>query len=84
MGVSNRVQLRRELIDNESNMRVVPIPQSILDEKKALRIELDKWSLIEEGIYKQKFRIQWLKLADANTTYFFTSIKGSPIIRSLC
>ncbi|XP_070045980.1 uncharacterized protein [Nicotiana tomentosiformis] len=41
--------------------------------------QLKKWSLIEEMIYKQKFRVQWLKLGDANTTYFYASMKGRKI-----
>ncbi|KAK4716799.1 hypothetical protein R3W88_015137 [Solanum pinnatisectum] len=58
MGVDGRVQqLRRELIEKQSNMRIVPISQSMMDEEKLLRKELEKWSLIDEKIYKQKSRI---------------------------
>ncbi|KAK4731172.1 hypothetical protein R3W88_024160 [Solanum pinnatisectum] len=77
MGVSNRVkQLRRELIDKQSHMRVVPIPQSMLEEEKILKVELVKWSLIEKNIYKQNSIVQWLKLGNPNTAYFFASMKG--------
>lgn len=31
---------------------------------------------VKDNIYKQKSKIQWLKLGDSNTTYFFTNIKG--------
>ncbi|KAH0658123.1 hypothetical protein KY289_026871 [Solanum tuberosum] len=77
MGVSEKVQApRRELIDTQRTIRVRPIPQDIIDEEKVLRTELAKWSMIEENIYKQKSRVQWLKLGDANNAYFFTSMKG--------
>lgn len=77
MGVSDKVQhLRREINDTQSKMRKAPIPQSMLDEKKFLIIEFTKWSLIEESIYKHKFRIQQLKQGDANTAYFFASMQG--------
>ncbi|KAH0746203.1 hypothetical protein KY285_007860 [Solanum tuberosum] len=32
--------------------------------------------MIEENIYKQKSRVQWLKLGDDNNAYFFASMKG--------
>lgn len=32
--------------------------------------ELEKWSLIEERIWKQKARIDWLQLGDSNTKFF--------------
>ncbi|KAH0685676.1 hypothetical protein KY284_016229 [Solanum tuberosum] len=77
MGVSEKVQeLRRELLDKQRSMRVGPNTQGSIDEEKALRTKLTKWNKIDEDIYKQKSRIQWLKLGDDNNTYFFASIKG--------
>ncbi|XP_049406423.1 uncharacterized protein LOC125870109 [Solanum stenotomum] len=77
MKVSEKVQaLRRELIDKQKNMRVGPIPQDTIDEEKVLKTKLAKWSMIEENIYKQKYKVQWLKLGDANNAYFFASMKG--------
>ncbi|KAH0651308.1 hypothetical protein KY284_031220 [Solanum tuberosum] len=57
-------------------MKVRPISQDIIDEEKLLRTKLAKWSMIEENIYKQKSRVQWLKLGDDNNVYFFASMKG--------
>ncbi|KAH0725555.1 hypothetical protein KY284_001420 [Solanum tuberosum] len=77
MGVSEKVQeLRRELLDKQRSMRVGPNTQGSIDEEKSLRTKLTKWSKIEEDIYKQKSRIQCLKLGDDNNAYFFASMKG--------
>lgn len=42
--------------------------------EKALREELEKWNKIEESILKQKSRVNWLKLGDANNAFFFVSM----------
>lgn len=57
-------------------MKIIPVPQNIIEIEKEKRIELNKWSLIEEIIYKQKARNQWLKVRDSNTKYFFASMKS--------
>ncbi|KAH0644895.1 hypothetical protein KY284_032779 [Solanum tuberosum] len=76
-GVADRVQkIRRELMLMQNNMRVVTMHQTMIEEEKILRTELIKWSQIEESIYKQNLRVQWLKLGDANTAYFFASMKN--------
>ncbi|XP_049381354.1 uncharacterized protein LOC125845909 [Solanum stenotomum] len=77
MGVSEKVQkIKRELMDKQRSMRTCPNPQGSTDEEKALREKLAKWSMIKENIYKQKSRVQWLKLGDENNAYFFASVKG--------
>ncbi|XP_019257656.1 PREDICTED: uncharacterized protein LOC109235863 [Nicotiana attenuata] len=49
--------------------------QGMMQQEKALKGQLEKWSLIEESIYKQRSRVQWLKLRDSNSAYFFAHMK---------
>ncbi|XP_015166936.1 uncharacterized protein [Solanum tuberosum] len=46
------------------------------DQEKALKQQLEKWSLIEESAMRQKSRVQWLNLGDANTSYLFAYMKN--------
>lgn len=48
----------------------------MFEKERKMKSELEKWVLIEESILKQKSRIQWMKLGDANTTYFHVSMKS--------
>ena len=38
-------------------------------------VSLKKWLNIEESIYKQKSRIQWLQAGDSNSKVFFAAMK---------
>lgn len=75
--VSKKVKkLRHEISEKQSQMRIAPIPQEMQKEEKRMKQELNRWSVIEESIHRQKSSIQWLKQGDANTVYFFASMKG--------
>ncbi|XP_019240016.1 PREDICTED: uncharacterized protein LOC109220010 [Nicotiana attenuata] len=43
-------------------------------EKEAL-MQLEKWSMVEESILKQKSRAQWIQLGDSNSKYFAAVMK---------
>ncbi|XP_019236179.1 PREDICTED: uncharacterized protein LOC109222315 [Nicotiana attenuata] len=39
-------------------------------------MELEKWLIVEESVWTQKSRVQWLKLGDSNTSYFYACMKN--------
>lgn len=44
-------------------------------EERRILADLEKWSGIEEYIWHQKSRVDWLKLGDANTRFFHAYVK---------
>ncbi|XP_059315493.1 uncharacterized protein LOC132066132 [Lycium ferocissimum] len=76
-GVDAKVKhYRQQLQHLQENMTVPGQPQDVLQYERETKMELEKWMSIEESIMQQKSRIQWLKLGDANTTYFFASMRN--------
>ncbi|XP_019256470.1 PREDICTED: uncharacterized protein LOC109234883 [Nicotiana attenuata] len=67
---------RQKLHDVQEQMRTTSISSQKFEEEKELKQQLEKWATIEESIYKQKSRNQWLKLGDSNTAFFFASMKN--------
>ncbi|XP_075102876.1 uncharacterized protein LOC142177587 [Nicotiana tabacum] len=48
---------------------------SLIGEERNLLQNLEKWSLIEESILKQKSRAKWIRLGNSNTEYFAAVMK---------
>ncbi|XP_050232999.1 uncharacterized protein LOC126681501 [Mercurialis annua] len=55
----------------------------LIDEERAMAIQLKNMLRCEESFYKQKSRIQWLNLGDSNTKYFHNSIKQRRAMNSI-
>ncbi|XP_019265921.1 PREDICTED: uncharacterized protein LOC109243445 [Nicotiana attenuata] len=51
-------------------------PDLLFEEEEEVKIELEKWSLVEESILKQKSRNKWLELGYENNAYFFASLRN--------
>nr|XP_016472175.1 PREDICTED: uncharacterized protein LOC107794213 [Nicotiana tabacum] len=77
IGMENKIKsIRDRLKELQTQMRDINHTTTQFEEEKELKQHLEKWSLIEESIYRQKSRIQWLKLGDSNSAYFYASMKG--------
>ncbi|XP_070057781.1 uncharacterized protein [Nicotiana tomentosiformis] len=75
--VTERIKdIRGKLKNVQEDMRTPNHSQELFEAEKELRIQLEKWDLIEESIYKQKSSVQWLKLGESNSAYFFASMKN--------
>ena len=67
-------QDRIEVANVQTQLNEQATDELIVKEKELL-IKLEKWSLIEESAPRQKSRIKWILLGDANNKYFSSVIK---------
>ncbi|XP_019229272.1 PREDICTED: uncharacterized protein LOC109210327 [Nicotiana attenuata] len=76
-GVEDRIkEARKELQIVQEKMSDRMQQPELIEKEKTLRCELEKWTPIEENIYNQRSRVQWLKLEDPNSAYFFAQMKN--------
>ncbi|KAH0639679.1 hypothetical protein KY285_036265 [Solanum tuberosum] len=68
------IACRNELEMIQTEMRSDHSNYLIMKEKEVL-LNLEKWSMIEESVLKQKARVNWISLGDANTKYFSAVMK---------
>lgn len=74
-GITTRInQAREDLKEIQHNLRQHYSDEQATEEKKVI-CQLEQWSLIEESALQQKARAKWIKLEDANTSYFSAVIK---------
>ncbi|XP_070049896.1 uncharacterized protein [Nicotiana tomentosiformis] len=87
LGIDKTIEgIRNHLTEVQKNMDIPIVQNSLIEEEKQLRKQLEKWGTIQENIYKQKSRVQWLKLGDSNSAYLFANMKnrcGQNYIRNL-
>ncbi|XP_019260681.1 PREDICTED: uncharacterized protein LOC109238650 [Nicotiana attenuata] len=75
--VGDRIKVcRQRLTAIQEQMRDPGQDEILVAKEKVMKIQLEKWLGVEESIMRQKSRVKWLKLGDANTTYFFASMKN--------
>ncbi|XP_019264348.1 PREDICTED: uncharacterized protein LOC109241980 [Nicotiana attenuata] len=76
-GVDERIKrIREELQSTQKEMSSNLQRQDLIEKEKTLKGDLEKWILIEESIYRQRSRVQWLKLGDSNSANFFAQMKN--------
>lgn len=69
------IKARDMLHDIQMQNNQDPNNEDLHAHEKTCNEELRHWLSVEESIYKQKSRMEWLKLGDANTHYFFSAMK---------
>ncbi|KAH0665342.1 hypothetical protein KY285_026548 [Solanum tuberosum] len=76
-GVRDTIQtIKTQLHQIQHDMIDYRQVQDKKDQEKALKQQLEKWSLIEESAMRQKSRVQWLDIRDTHTSYFFAYMKN--------
>lgn len=66
-------QIRQHLEYVQSNLKISPLNQEMIEKEKLILQELKKWSTIEERILRQKSRVNWIDYGDSNSKYFYAS-----------
>nr|XP_025884622.1 uncharacterized protein LOC112940607 [Solanum lycopersicum] len=73
--IGNQIEMARMEVTSIQNQLNVQVTNELIMQEKKMLIKLEKWSLIKESALRQKSRINWIKLGDANTKYFSSVIK---------
>ena len=73
--IGKQIEMARMEVANIQNQLNDQITDELIMQEKKMLIKLEKWSLIEESALRQKSRIKWIQLGDANNKYFSSVIK---------
>ncbi|XP_077219708.1 uncharacterized protein LOC143853894 [Tasmannia lanceolata] len=68
--------IRKNLEETQNSLAANPADRDLIQKENSLCEDLIHASAMEEALYRQKFRVQWLKLGDSNTKIFYSAIKS--------
>ncbi|XP_019258924.1 PREDICTED: uncharacterized protein LOC109237119 [Nicotiana attenuata] len=72
---------RQRLIALQEQMKDPGQSEPLVADEKEMKVQLEKWLGVEESIIRQKSRVKWLNLGDANTAYFFATVmRDGPMV----
>ncbi|XP_021866679.2 uncharacterized protein [Spinacia oleracea] len=75
-GLEERIEnIRVDLNLIQSQIAIDHTDSQLQNDEKDLSSKLKKFHLIQESAFKQKSRIQWLKLGDSNSKLFFSAMR---------
>ena len=73
--IGKQIEMARVEIENVQDQLKEKVTDELVGMEKELLIKLEKWSMIEESALRQKARIKWIQLGDANNKFFNSVIK---------
>ena len=68
--IGKQIDMARIEVANVQIQLNEQVTDEFIVKEKELLIKLEKWSLIEESALRQKSRIRWIHLGDANKQVF--------------
>ncbi|XP_060182351.1 uncharacterized protein LOC132612018 [Lycium barbarum] len=79
-GIGDKVSdSRAVLIGIKQQMRDHSRQAELVQAAAEAKKQLEKWVLVEESIARQKSKVTWLKLGDANIAYFHACLKNRQV-----
>ncbi|XP_049406273.1 uncharacterized protein LOC125869919 [Solanum stenotomum] len=66
----------RQMLDTvQAQITTQPLCQALFDQEKMILTEMQKWSLADERVLREKSRACWIDCGDANSKYFHAQLK---------
>ncbi|XP_019254452.1 PREDICTED: uncharacterized protein LOC109233132 [Nicotiana attenuata] len=74
-GISHQIENTRKELRMIQEKLTKRYSDDLLEVEKNTILKLEKWSLIEKSVMKQKSRVKWIQLGDSNTKYISAVLK---------